>query len=657
MRSLWNDEDAARFEGPLAQRVYTSRLLGRELSLVLHGGGNTSVKLMEHDLFGEPLELLYVKGSGWDLGSIEEAGFAPVRLQVVLRLAQLEALTDTEMARQLRAATLDPAAPMPSVEAILHALLPFRFVDHTHPDALLSVMNTPSGPGRIAELYGDEVVVVPYVMPGFLLARQCALELPATLGPRTLGVVLMHHGLVTFGETAHESYERTIELVHRAEKYLRKQNCWALGRKPARAPSRPLRAALAELRRDVSLAAGRPMILARSEHAAGSAFARRPDLERVSQQGPVTPDHVIRTKRVPLLGRDVPRYVAAYERYFAANAARVPAALRMLDPAPRVVVDPELGLVAIGASASDAAVVEDVYLHTVDVIERSERLERWSALPESDIFDVEYWDLEQAKLRRASPSRMLAGEIVLVTGAASGIGKACVSAFLDAGAAVVGLDVSQHVEDVSDEAAYLGIICDVTEEDGVTAALEAGVRRFGGLDMLVLNAGVFPAGSPIGDLSTDDWRRTMRVNVDANVVLLREALPLLRLSPNGGRVVVNASKNVPAPGPGALAYSASKAALTQVARVAALEWGEHGIRVNVVHPNAVFDTGIWSEEVLARRAESYGLTVEDYRRNNVLGVEVTSADVARMMVAMCGPAFSRTTGAQVPVDGGNERVI
>ena len=207
------------------------------------------------------------------------------------------------------------------------------------------------------------------------------------------------------------------------------------------------------------------------------------------------------------------------------------------------------------------------------------------------------------------------------------------------------------------EDAFFGLVCDVTDERAATAALEAGARRFGGVDMLVVNAGIFPPSAPIGGLESEEWRRAMRVNVDANVSLLREAMPLLASAPAGGRVVVNASKNVRAPGPGAAAYSASKAALTQLARVAALEWGEHGIRVNVVHPNAVFDTGIWSEEVLARRAESYGLSVEEYRRKNVLGAEVTSADVARMIVAMCGPAFARTTGAQVPVDGGNDRVI
>ncbi|HSG13170.1 MAG TPA: bifunctional aldolase/short-chain dehydrogenase [Gaiellaceae bacterium] len=657
MRSLWDDGEAAAFEGLLEQRVYTSRLLGRDPSLVLHGGGNTSVKVTEPDLFGEPVDLLYVKGSGWDLATIEEKGFAPVKLGKLLRLAELEALPDLEMARQLRAATVDPAAPMPSVEAILHAAIPFPFVDHTHPDALLSVMNTPTGREHVEEIYGDEVAVLPYVMPGFLLARLLAQELPGRLGPETAGVVLMHHGLVTFGATARESYERTIELVGRAEAYLDERGSWKLGREQAPAPADSVRTSLAELRRDVSRAAGGPMILALSESSAASAFARRGDLVRVSQQGPATPDHVIRTKRLPLLGRDVAAYVDAYTRSFEENARRHEPGLRMLDPAPRVILDPELGLLTAGRRAAEARVVEDLYVHTIDIVERAELLERWVALPESDVFDVEYWDLEQAKLGRASAAGEFAGEIVLITGAASGIGRACVSAFLDEGAAVVALDLDEEVVSLRSEDAFFGLVCDVTDERAATAALEAGARRFGGVDMLVVNAGIFPPSAPIGGLESEEWRRAMRVNVDANVSLLREAMPLLASAPAGGRVVVNASKNVRAPGPGAAAYSASKAALTQLARVAALEWGEHGIRVNVVHPNAVFDTGIWSEEVLARRAESYGLSVEEYRRKNVLGAEVTSADVARMIVAMCGPIFARTTGAQVPVDGGNDRVI
>jgi NAD(P)-dependent dehydrogenase (short-subunit alcohol dehydrogenase family) len=366
---------------------------------------------------------------------------------------------------------------------------------------------------------------------------------------------------------------------------------------------------------------------------------------------------VIRTKRTPLLGRDVDAYAADYREYFLRHAARQDVPPTMLDPAPRIVLDPELGLLAAGADAAGARAAAEIYAHTVDMILRAEALEAWQALPEEDVFDVEYWELEQAKLGRAGARKPFAGEIALVTGAASGIGRAIALHFLDQGAAVVGIDLDPGVGTVADAPAYRGFVCDLAADGAAADALAGVVDAFGGLDMLVLNAGIFPASAPIASLASHDWRRTFAINTDANLDLLREAFPLLARAPRGGRVVVNASKNVPAPGPGAAAYSASKAALTQLARVAALEWGASGVRVNVLHPNGVFDTGVWSPELLEQRAAAYGMSVDRYRSNNVLGVEVTSHDVARAAAALCGDAFSKTTGAQVPVDGGNERVI
>jgi NAD(P)-dependent dehydrogenase (short-subunit alcohol dehydrogenase family) len=353
----------------------------------------------------------------------------------------------------------------------------------------------------------------------------------------------------------------------------------------------------------------------------------------------------------------VPAFADAYRAYFATHAARARAPKTMLDPAPRMVLDPRFGLASLGRTARDAAIVEELYEHTMDVILRAEALERYEALPPQDVFDVEYWDLEQNKLRQAGRPPVFAGEVGLVTGAASGIGKACVEALLRRGAAVVGLDRAPDVRSLHGRADYLGLQCDVTEPAAVADALDGAVRAFGGIDMLVLNAGVFGPTRSIGELADDEWRAVMSVNVDAVLRLMRECHPLLRLAPRTGRVVVVGSKNVPAPGPGAAAYSASKAALTQLARVAALEWGREGIRVNVIHPNAVFDTALWTDEVLAERAARYGMRVDEYKRNNVLRVEVESRDVAELAAEMLGPVFARTTGAQVPVDGGNERVI
>ncbi|OQX05274.1 MAG: short-chain dehydrogenase [Desulfobulbaceae bacterium A2] len=671
--NFWHDDEAARYTGDLGQRVYSSRLLGRDPALILHGGGNTSVKIREKNFFGDEVDVLYVKGSGWDLATIEAAGFSPILLDHLLRLATLDRLSDAHMVNELKTHQTSAAAPTGSVEAILHAVLPDKFVDHTHADALVAISNSTGGERRIRELYGDEVVVIPYVMPGFDLAREVARRYPAEAGPQTIGMVLLGHGLFSFGADARQSYERMIALVNRAEDYLRRHGAWEL---PPPSPPAPLQGtgegekkggpptdagqperAQAALRLALSRAAGRPMLLSRDDSAAATAYCRRPDLTHISQRGPATPDHVIRTKRLPLIGRDVAGYVQAYRDYFAAHAPAARQPVTMLDPAPRVILDAELGLLTAGKTMTEAGIVADISRHTMEIIVRAEQLGGWQALSAADIFAVEYWELEQAKLARAGSRPMFQGEVALVTGAASGIGRACVDSLLARGAAVIGLDLDPRIETMLARTDFLGLTCDITDTTATLAALHQGLRRFGGLDMLLLNAGMFPGGSRIAALTDELWRRVMAVNLDANLMLLRECHPLLALAPGGGRVLVIGSKNVPAPGPGAAAYSASKAALTQLMRVAVLEWAGEGIRLNAIHPDAVFDTGIWTEEVLASRAAHYGLTVQQYKTKNLLGTEVRSRDVAELAAEMCGPLFARTTGAQVPLDGGNDRVV
>jgi rhamnose utilization protein RhaD (predicted bifunctional aldolase and dehydrogenase)/NAD(P)-dependent dehydrogenase (short-subunit alcohol dehydrogenase family) len=656
MKSLWSDAEAASFAGPLGPRVYTSRLLGRDRSLVLHGGGNTSVKLREKNLFGEEEDVLYVKGSGWDLETIEAAGFTPVGLAYVRRLAQLPALADPQMVNELNTHSLRAGAPSPSVETILHALLPHRYVDHTHADAVLSVSNSPEGEKRVREIYGERVVVIPYIMAGFDLAAYCAREFPKQAGKNTLGMVLLSHGIFSFGADARQSYELMIELVSMAEEYLQRKRAWHV------APASPdkndfQRKAIAELRRAISDQAGFPALLRVNDSDKFLGFAQRPDVEKLSQQGPATPDHVIRTKPFPMLGRDVAAYAKRYREYFERFAPQAKEMKTMLDAAPRMVLDRELGFVAAGRSARDTAIVEELYDHTIEVILRAEALGGWRALDQRHTFDIEYWDLEQAKLKKSGSPPVFCGEIAVVTGAASGIGKACVEAFLKRGAAVVALDRNAAIEAMWKRPDVLGVTCDLTRKDEIEQSLDRAVKRFGGVDMLVLNAGIFPSSSPIQDITAESWRSAMSVNVEANLALMQACHPLLKLSPRGARLVVIGSKNVPAPGPGAAAYSASKAALNQLARVAALEWAKDGIRINSLHPNQVFDTGLWTEEVLASRAKAYNISVEQYRKNNLLKTEVSSRDVAELAAEMCGPLFAKTTAAQVPVDGGNERVV
>lgn len=664
MQSRWNDAEAARCATPLDLRVYTSRLLGMEPSLVLHGGGNTSVKASTPNLFGEAEELLYIKGSGWDLATIEAQGFAPVKLAALRRMAELAELSDADMVRAQRAAMTDPAAPTPSVEAILHALIPFEYVDHTHADAVVAVSNTADGERRIREIYGKHMLVVPYVMPGFILAKRVR-ELTRKVDWGGLdGIVLLNHGIFSFAATARESYERMIALVSRAEEYLAKQG--AVGTATTDFTECPtadvvgseLVGELAVLRRAVGRAKGGPVVARLDRSAASVAFSARPDVAAIAGRGPLTPDHVIRTKPVPLVAAGdwesaVAGYAARYREYFARNQTP---GLTCLDPAPRWIVWRGQGFVSIGSSAKDAGIVADIARHTSRAIGWAEQLGGWKPLPEAELFAVEYWELEQAKLKQGGPRPPFAGKVALVTGAASGIGRAAAEALHGLGAAVLATDINPAVEQLFRKEGSAGIVADATDRAAVERSVRECVARFGGIDILVSNAGFFSPSQRIGEIDPAVWEQSLALNLSSHLHLFQSAVPYLKLGFDPCIVIIG-SKNVPAPGPGAAAYSAAKAGLTQLGRVAALELGKEGIRVNTLHPHLVLDTAGWTPEVLAARATQYGMSVEEYKRNNLLGVEISTKDVANAVVALVGPAFSKTTGAQIPIDGGSDRVV
>ncbi len=663
MQILWNDKEAADFGAdPLALRVYTSRLLGCEPALVLHGGGNTSVKIHEKNLFGDSEHLLYVKGSGWDLATMEAKGFAPVRMDTLMRMANLERLTDADMVNVQRSAMTNPEAPAPSVEAILHAVIPFQFVDHTHADAVVAITNTPGGDGTIRKILGDKVLYIPYVMPGFVLARKVYELTRDADWKKYEGMVLLNHGIFSFADNARESYERMIRLVTKAEDFIKSKKVFDLPTAPAAQPKEDLRA-LAHLRREVSRKWGAPVVARLNNTPEALAYAGLPNIENLSCRGPLTPDHVIHTKRLPLvlsatastagMTAALATFESEYRAYFERNTT---GDLKCLDPAPRWGVWPEHGVLAFGLHAKRADVVADIIRHTMKAQQWAEGMGGWVALPERDIFEVEYWELEQAKLKKGGGAPPLQGKIAIVTGAASGIGKACVEALRAQGAAVTALDINPEVTKMWKGADVLGLVCDVTNAKAIDAAIAQTVRRFGGIDIVVPNAGLFPQSKSIEAMDDDTWDRTINVNLTSQMYLLRACVPYLVLGIDPAIVAV-ASKNVPAPGPGAAAYSASKAGMTQLARVAALELGPKGVRVNMLHPHAVMDTGLWTAEVLEGRARNYNMTVEEYKRNNLLKVEVRSKDVADLVCAMAGPLFSKTTGAQVAVDGGSDRII
>tara|TARA_Y100000588_G_scaffold360953_1_gene421306 strand:+ start:15841 stop:17814 length:1974 start_codon:yes stop_codon:yes gene_type:complete len=657
MDSLWNEEEAKAFsDDPKGMRIYTARLLGQNSNLVLHGGGNTSVKLKEENFFGEKVDVLFCKGSGHNLDNIEASGFASLRLDALLKLAEHDTLSDTDLVKQQRIAMLDPLSPNPSVEALLHAIIPHKFVDHSHADAILALTNIESGEDTIRIVFGDRVLIVPYVMAGFTLAKNVH-DMIRNLDWETIdGIVLMNHGLFTFGDDARTSYENHIQLVSKAEEYLKAQGANQQATATGENSSNLLK--LAELRRAVSGVRGVPVLAKWGSSPEQVGFSELENIADLGTRGPVTPDHTLLTKRIPILLGDeveasVQEFVAADENYFESHKSND---LIPLDSAPRWAIWPGQGTVAFGATYEEANKVSDIASHTAKVIQQSEALSGWKPLPAEDIFHIEYWELQQAKLKN-KPSRLpLQGKVALVTGAASGIGKACAEQLHAAGAAVLATDLNPEISDLFTKPTFIGQVCDVTDLAAMKNSVETAVSTFGGLDIVVSNAGIFPQGQFIDQMDDKPWDMSLAINLTQHKNLMRKTIPFLKLGIDATFIFIG-TKNIPAPGPGASAYSVAKAGLNQLMRVAALELGEHKVRVNIVHPDSVFDTAIWTGGVLEARAEKYGLSVEEYMSRNVMKTPVKSVEVANMVVTMAGKSFIKTTGAQITVDGGNERII
>ncbi|EDZ62455.1 short chain dehydrogenase [Sulfurimonas gotlandica GD1] len=653
MKSLWNDKEANEFKTDLDLRVYTSRLLGRDSSLVLHGGGNTSVKSTATNLFGETEDILYVKGSGWDLATIEAEGFAPVKMEMLLKMAELKELNDTDMVKYQRLAMTNPSAPNPSVEAILHAVIPYKFVDHTHTDAVVTITNTEGGEDKIKELYGDKVLIIPYIMPGFVLAKLIYDMTRDVNWDELEGMVLMNHGLFTFNDDAKKSYEKTIELVDKAEQYLASKGA---NLEVVEDSTTIELLELAKIRRKMSELKGCATISILNDSNEAINFSKQ-NIEKIATQGPLTPDHVIRTKRVPaIIGEDfkadLASYVKEYTQYFEYNKTDE----TLLNPAPNFAILKNNGTLSFGKNAKEANIIKDINDHTFEAILKAEKLGGYKALGAANIFEVEYWSLEQAKLKKGGSEPEFSGKVALVTGGASGIGKSIAQMLRSRGAVVVVLDINPEVESIFNKADAIGVKCDLTSSSDIKKAVEIAVKNFGGIDIVVSNAGIFTPSENLDSLSDENWNKSISINLTSHQKLIKETAPFLKLGIDASIVMV-ASKNFPAPGKGAAAYSVAKAGQTQLARIAALELGEFGVRVNTLHPHAVFDTAIWTDEVLANRAKAYGMSVEEYKTNNVLKTEIKSENVAELVCAMAGKPFAKTTGSQVAIDGGSDRII
>ncbi len=673
MKNLWDPEAVAQFEeNTLQLRVYTSRLLGQNSDLVLHGGGNTSVKIQQTNLFGEAEDILYVKGSGCDLATIDEDGFTPLLLKTLRKLAALENISDVEMIRQQQMAKSNPDAPNPSVEALLHAIIPFNWIDHTHADAVVTLTNTPEGNELIRNIYGERILRIPYVMPGFKLSRKVFEMTKKIDWTQFEGMILLNHGIFSFGDTALESYTRMIDLVSLAEDFLAKNSTLTNTAATESVPGKAELLKLACIRRKVSAIRGTGSLAQLNFSTEARTFAKLTNVKEIATRGPITSDHLIRTKSVPAIidpenpQRSLDEFSSAYKAYFERHTN---GEQKCLDSAPRWAVWPGHGTISFGANLTESGIVSDIAEHTVKAIQLAENLTsegssgRWQPVSEKHLFEAEYWVLQQAKLKSENVNQgeqktisEFQGKIAIVSGAASGIGLACARELFAQGAVVVGLDLNPEISKIFCEPGMLGLQCDVTDQKAVIEAVAETVRQFGGIDILVLNAGTFPAGQTIEEMGEQTWSRSLEINLTAPQQLLQACVPFLKegLDP---AVVFMASRNVPAPGAGASAYSVPKAGQTQLARIAALELGKFGIRVNILHPDCVYDTGLWTPDALERSAKRYGLTVEEYKSRNILKIDVKTKEVARMVCAMSGAVFAKTTGAQIPIDGGSERVI
>ena len=693
MESRYSDEQAAAFLDrfasageDVAMRVYTSQLIGSDADLVMHGGGNTSVKGEFKNILGESIPAIFVKGSGWNLDNIEPAGLPGLDLEYLKKLRALEALSDEEMVNQLRTHLFDASSPNPSVETLLHAFLPHKFVDHSHADAILAITNRPNGEELVREIFGDRVGIVRYVMPGFELAKVCAQVYEQN--PDVIGLVLLKHGLFSFGETGKESYERHIELVSLAEDWLREKK--ATGRRlkatfDAPDPPEDLTADIAPLLRGLlAEATGEPdspykrLVLDWRATDEILDFVNSDELAKLALTGPLTPDHVIRTKAMPLvlfapefndlpeqLSQAVTAYRRGYDVYFKNMIFQKGVERVRLDNYPRIVLVPGVGMLAWGETKKAARIAGDIYEHTIRVKGLVQVTGEYEALPESDLFDVEYWPLEQAKLGKSKP-KPLQGQVAVVTGAAGAIGSAVAESLIQAGAHVVLSDVNAERLEATCEvlgARYgkdsrRGVVSDVTNERSVEALFCEVARQFGGVDIVVPNAGIAHSRA-LDELDTDDWQRVMDVNVKGYFLVMREAARMMKRQGTGGHIVAIGSKNVMAPGAEFSAYSASKAAVHQLAKVTAMELAKDNIRVNVLAPDAVFGdeknpSGLW-DEVGPDRAKAHGIEFkhleEHYRNRNLLHARVSGRHVGNAVVFFATNQ-TPTTGATLPIDGG-----
>jgi rhamnose utilization protein RhaD (predicted bifunctional aldolase and dehydrogenase)/NAD(P)-dependent dehydrogenase (short-subunit alcohol dehydrogenase family) len=691
MKNRYDDNEAkayieryAEYPEELALRVYTSRLIGQEDDLVLHGGGNTSVKCRVPNILGEDMDVIFIKGSGWDLGNIEPQGLPGLDLNYLIKLRQLESLSDEEMVNQFRTHLLDASSPNPSIETLVHSFLPHAVIDHTHADAIVTLTNLNDCETILQEALGANIGILPFIMPGFPLAKAVAEMYEEN--PAMECLILRNHGIFTFGEDARTAYDRMIHYVTLAEEYIAHQP--ELAEHPPSVDSLPNPALIFPLLRG-ALAHTDPqgyervfhLHLRKNTHIL-SALAR-PDARETLVSGVLTPDHVIRTKNYPLyfdftglsneqeiadlIENEVASYNEKYDRYFSEQVRSKNIDRTKLDSMPRVMLIKNVGIVTAGKSPKDAVIAADIAAHTLTAKLQGARIAPYKELDPSFIFDMEYWSLEQAKLGKGSP-QPLEGKIALVTGGGGAIACGIGRQLLAAGARVFLTDIDadrlHKVEEILseqfDSRMISSLVMDVTDEDSVLQGMNTLVQQAGGLDILVPNAGIAHVAK-LEELDDATLQKVINVNLVGVFQVIKAAIPIFKRQGLGGHIIINSSKNVFSPGAAFGAYSASKAGAHQIGKIAALELAEIGVRVNMINADAIFSdqdvsSGLWDvvgpDRMKSRNLDPEGLK-EYYRQRNLLKTEVLADHVGNAVVFFAS-GLTPTTGATLPVDGGVE---
>ena len=647
-----------RHKSDLETRVYYSHRLGADSSLVLHGGGNTSVKQEETDHTGRTIRVLRVKGSGSDLATITEKGFTGLRMEDMLAAEGIDSMSDQEMVDYMKKSMVDPSEPSPSVESFLHAFIPHKFVDHSHSDAILSITNTSLSMEDIGKII-PHVMVVPYIPPGFKLAR-AILSGIKSMPPDTEGIILTQHGLFTFGDTGDQSYERHMKIVKTAENYGKsktKENVFQ--KKYDEISDEPVLSILPEIRGLMSVS--RKKILHVENTGIGKLIATSAEAEMFADLGPATPDMLIRTKfdyayvPEPDKAKDViERFISKYEKDYSTYVKGFP----MHDPAPSIIVIRGFGFITAGISRKEARIIRDQFVHSMRVNSTALRISGNRFITRKEAFDMEYWPLEEAKLKKFKP-RFLQGSVSVVTGAASGIGLEVARKLAENGSVVVACDLDPSTPEVCKAlekdtgSPVFPAVIDISDDAGVTGLFREVTQKFGGIDILFNNAGVLKS-SPLDKITAEELDLHYRVNSRGTFLMTREAFKIMKSQGLGGNMVFNITKNLTHPGPEMLSYGSSKAFAAHICHYVAKEGGKYGIRSNIINPDKIFrDSKIWENGVLEARAKAKGQTVEQYKTQNLLRREVLPDHVANVVLSLVNEEiFGATTDAMIPVDGG-----